>query len=355
MSLEIISSAETGLNVVLENPAEPIKKRKRLTRPTQPTYTVPLTEEQWRKSRLAFGLATSQSILDKITGLEDWDKRELQNWEKILVIAATVVDLDRGQEDATLKLGKAYPGRMSYESYRKDRAAVLNLIKLLDRLYASLEHRAFELLVMWDMPLSSIRLWSSTAFNKLLSGLPEILLKPSEEIQASLTLYIPFLVQILRPQYSLDIIQKALKTRTLTQCDLDLFQKAYRTRQCVPSLLSTLGDSRTPHCDLEAATSQPSQEPLVSSEDYSDLADALHLDRMFPAIATIHIEGYTTFDISHELQRKASQASKEQGVCNIIKRQDTSISQYNWSDIFHLPVADQAIDDLVRIFLIMKT
>ncbi|KAF5018842.1 hypothetical protein F66182_9171 [Fusarium sp. NRRL 66182] len=263
MDAGLPDSREDELHVVLEDPLQPTSIKKR----QQPAYTIPPTEEQWRSC------------------LGSWDQRELKNWEKLVVIAATVVDLDRGQEEDKLQFGKAYDSRMSYITYRKDRAAVLNLIKLLDRLYASLEHRAFELL-------------------------------------------------------------RALKTKTLTQDDLDLFQETYRTRQCAPSLLSTLGDFRTPHCKLEATSSQPSQELLVPNDYDSELASALHLDKMFPVVVNIHIKGYTTFNMPQELQRKASQADKKQEVCNIIERHNTCISQYEWSDRFHLPVANQAIDDL---------
>ncbi|KAF4955442.1 hypothetical protein FGADI_4552 [Fusarium gaditjirri] len=216
---------------------------------------------------------------------------------------------------------------------------------MLDRLYFRLEHRAFELLVIWDIPLTKLRKWTSRTFDEFLSSLPEVPFKPTAEEQASLTFYVPFLIQLLRPQYSLQVIQNALKTWTLTQQDLDRFQKNYRTRQCPPSLLGTLGDSRTPHYKLDAI-SRPSQQLLALNDDDSELDRALHLDKMFPAVVGIHIDGYTTFDLSPELQRKASLASRRQEVCNRIERHNTCIYQYEWSDEFHLPVANQVIDDL---------
>lgn len=355
-------SVEDELNIVVENPLQPSSSKER----QQPTYTIPTTEQQWRSCRLACGLATPPALLNKLQRLESWNQRELKNWEKVIVIAVAVVDLDRGEDEDNLKYGKTYSGRMSSITYRKDRAAVLNLIKMFDRLYGRLEHRAFELLVIWgpyipsllnrsiahlllDIPLTRLRKWTSRTFDEFLTTFPEISFRPVEEEQASLTFYVPFLVQLLRPQYNLHVIQRALKTRTLTQKDLDRFQQNYRTRQCPPSLLSTLGDSRTPHCKLDATSSRPSQQLLTSNEDDSELNSNLHLDKMFPAVVGIDIDGYTTFYMSLELRRKASLAYNRQEVCNRIEKQNTCIFQYEWSDEFHLPVADQAIDDLVRI------
>ncbi|CVL08117.1 uncharacterized protein FMAN_14219 [Fusarium mangiferae] len=260
-----------------------------------------------------------------------------------------IAEIGKGQDEDNLKYGKTYSSRMSSITYRKDRAAVLNLIKMLDRLYFRLEHRAFELLVIWDIPLTKLRKWTSRTFDEFLSSLPEVSFRPTAEEQASLAFYVPFLIQLIRPQYSLQVIQNALKTRTLTQQDLDRFKENYRTRQCPPSLLGTLGDFRTPHCKLDATSSRPSQQLLTSNEDDSDLDSALHLDKLFPAIVGIHIDGYTTFDLSLDLQRKASLAHRRQEVCNRIERHNTRIHQYEWSEEFHLPVANQVIDDLVRI------
>lgn len=359
-----IPPTEDELHFVFEDPLQPTSVKGQ----QQPVYTIPPTEEQWRSCRLSSGLANPQTMLNKIRNLESLYQRDLKNWEKIIVVAVAAVDLDREQNEDKLKYGKAYDSRLSSITYRKDRAAVLNLIKLLDRIYNSLEHRAFELLVIWgsyiyhlsqlavlftlllDIPLTKLRKWTSRTFDEFLSGLPEISFRPMKEEQASLALYIPFLVHLLRPQYTLDIIQKALKTRTLTQRDLDRFKESYRTRQCPPTLLSTLGNFRTPHCKLDATSSQPSQQLLTSNEDDPELKGALHLDKMFPVVINIHIEGYTTFNISQELRRNASQAHKKQELCNKIERKNTCMSQYEWSDRFHLPVANQAIDDLVRIF-----
>ncbi|CAF3656456.1 unnamed protein product [Fusarium graminearum] len=138
-------TSTSSLRVVLENPAQPAARRQ------PPSCSIPENEEEWQSIRLQTGLDTLGSILGKVSSLvESWDRRELQEWEKIVIVAATIVDLRAGHDEKTLRFGELYAGRMTYETYRRDRAAVLNLIRLFDRLYAGLEHRAFEFLIIWS-------------------------------------------------------------------------------------------------------------------------------------------------------------------------------------------------------------
>ncbi|CVK92419.1 uncharacterized protein FMAN_07315 [Fusarium mangiferae] len=343
------SSSQGSLRVVLQDPARPITRRERLP------CSVPQTEEQWQSCRSAHGLDTLENILNKIARFEQLDRHELDPWEKLVIIAATIVDLSIGHDEDALELGRVYAYRLGYSTRRRDRAAVLGFIQLLDRLYAGLEHRAFELLVIWNVPPSSLRLWTSNSFEETFSEFSGTILEPKKEIQASVPFYIPFLVKLLRPQYTLNQIQKTLKTKALTSYDWDTFQRTCRDRQYVSCLLSTLGDFRTPHCQTETTTSQPSQELLAPNhKDESDSSSAVHLDKLYRGILYVSITGYTTFDISHELRRQASRAEKEQSVCNRIEKNGTRIKQYSWSDEYHLPVANQAIDDLVSVLVYMR-
>ncbi|KAF5017500.1 hypothetical protein F66182_10562 [Fusarium sp. NRRL 66182] len=275
------------LNVVLENPALPATKRQR------PAYLVPQTEEQWQKSRLVNGLATLEDVIDKAASLEDLNWRELHNWEKIVAIAATIVDLDVGIEEDAINFGTVYAGVLSYDTHRRDRATVLNLIRLLDRLYPGLGHRAFELLIIWNMPLSRIRLWTSKNFDDMFSKNSGLGIAPKQEPQISNILYIPFLVQIIRPQYSLKTIQRALKTKTLTQRDLVLCRETRR------SYAPGFGTS-----------------PAIAEKD-SDPGNTTHT--AYPVAAHVRVLGYTAFEVSQELQRRASKAYKKQDICNLIE------------------------------------
>jgi hypothetical protein len=187
--------------------------------------------------------------------------------------------------------------------------------------------------------LSKLRLWTLRYFKEIFLEFPKILFEPKQEIQACVPLYLPFLVQLLRPEYTLNTIQRALKSKTLTRQDLDAFQQACHTRQSVPSLR------------FDSGGFQASQLPQESQALDHELGQALHIDKMFPADLNIAIAGYKVFDMSQELYQKASVAEKHQEICNRIERSNACITQYEWSDRFHLPAANQAIDDLVSVLL----
>lgn len=133
---------------ILEVPSQS-KKQKR-------SAALPQTEEQWQRSRVACGLDTPEHILDTITQLQHLELTQtghkrpaLQNWQKLVLVAVAIVDMSAGNdEDATLALEKIHNQPLSYDTRRKETAAVMNLIGLFDRLYPALEHRAFELLVI---------------------------------------------------------------------------------------------------------------------------------------------------------------------------------------------------------------
>ncbi|KAG8667917.1 hypothetical protein FPOAC1_012758 [Fusarium poae] len=192
--------SSSSLQVIFVNPAKPKTKRH---------FSIPQSEEQWQNCRCEYGLATVDSLINKVSNLRGWDQRHLQEWEK------------------------------------------------------------------------------------------------------------------------------ALKSKTLTRQDLDAFQQACHTRQSVPSLR------------FDSGGFQASQLPQESQALDHELGQALHIDKMFPADLNIAIAGYKVFDMSQELYQKASVAEKHQEICNRIERSNACITQYEWSDRFHLPAANQAIDDLV--------
>ncbi|KAF4990629.1 hypothetical protein FDECE_14294 [Fusarium decemcellulare] len=313
------------LQVVIEDPAQS-KKRKWSDDPS-----LPQTEEEWQDSRVKHGLDTAEHILNKIMRPElSQNRSQLQrpDWQKVVLIAASIVDLSVEREaDAELALTEVHGRLPPYGTSRKDRAAVLRLILLFDSLYSRLEHRAFELLVILDIPLSKLRLWPLKKFQEIKSQLSQAL-EIKEEIQASLPFYIPFLVRLFRPQYTLDQIYRALNTNTLSQRDFERFQETHRSRQFRTCLLNTLGDYRTRHRGF-------------------DSSKILHADDLANAITHTSIAGFKTFDFSAELQLEASRAGNEQTICTHIAKHGSRLVQFDWSDTFHLPVADQAIDDLV--------
>src|SRR4051794_32541329 len=94
------------------------------------------------------------------------------------------------------------------------------------------------------MPPRQLR-QSRNVFKELKSVLQQTY-EPQQEIQASAPFYVPFLVSLVRPGYSLDKICNALKTHTLGQREFERFNRAHESKKLQPCLLDTLGDYRTP-------------------------------------------------------------------------------------------------------------
>ncbi|RSL37936.1 hypothetical protein CEP53_015339 [Fusarium sp. AF-6] len=123
-----MSSQGSELQIIFDCPARPrpAKRQKVLH------WSAPQTEEQWQNARVACGLDTPESIISKMTQLKNWGMgqvSELQPWQKMVVIAATLVYLSAGkEEDATLTLDRVYGRPHGYETRRKDISAVLRLI-----------------------------------------------------------------------------------------------------------------------------------------------------------------------------------------------------------------------------------
>ncbi|RMJ03569.1 hypothetical protein CDV36_014896 [Fusarium kuroshium] len=351
MSLEYPGASQGGseLQIIFDCPAQPrpAKRQKVLH------WSVPQTEEQWQSARAACGLDTPESIISKMTQLKNWGMgqvAELQPWQKMVVIAATLVDLSTGKEgDATLTLNRVYGRAHGYETRRKDISAVLRLIELLDELYSCLEHRAFELLIILNIPLSSLRLWTRKNFQQIKSQCPQTM-KPEKEIQASTPFYIPFLVSLLRPNYTLNHIYTALNTNTLGRGDFERFHEVYRNRKLRPCLLVTRGDHRTPFCQLAPPKpqQQPSEPQSSSIQDDFDLGEIFHVEQMYTVTVYTSITGYKTFNLSEELQKMASRAEKEQTISTTITTFGTRIVQFDWSRSIHTPIADQAVDELTE-------
>lgn len=203
---------------------------------------------------------------------------------------------------------------------------------------------------MLDVPLYKLRRWTSKNYEEIESQFSNPLAL-EEEIQASAPFYLPFLVHLVRPGYTLECIQKALRTNQLGQLDFERFQETRSSRKVLPCLLNTLGDRRIPYCQVVAEPEQPSSLEEPSDQDDFDLSEVLHIDKIYPAIVCISIDGFKTFSISKELRERASRAKREQKICTL-EKPGTRLVQFEWSPDIHTPVADKVFDELVRILLL---
>lgn len=207
-------------------------------------------------------------------------------------------------------------------------------------------------LILSDTPLYKLGRWNLKNYQEIQSQFSKTLAL-EEEIQASVPFYLPFLVHLLRPGYALEDIQEALGTNQLGQLEFKRFQDTLTSRKVSPCLLNTLGDHRIPHCQVSTAPDQPSGSPDPSNQDDFDLSKIFHVEKIYPSVVCISIYGYRTFNISKELQKRASRAKREQQVCARIERPGTRLVQFDWSPDIHTPVVNKAFNDLVRIMLLL--
>ncbi|KPM42287.1 hypothetical protein AK830_g4288 [Neonectria ditissima] len=346
---------DCNLLITLEDPAQPKPpKPRRLSHVVPVRYSVPQTDEQWESSRARCGLDTPANILNKLAPPKA--RTKLQNWQKLVIIAAATVDSSCGQNEYTAELGKIYTRCPKPRTLLKDKALVKNLIGIFDHFYAHLEHRAFELFFIWDISISTLRTWTATDFQELKSRCSHTL-KPKEEMQASAPLYIPFLGSLSQPHRTLNQICAALKTNTLDQHDFDRFQKACDGQEFEPCLLGALGDYRTPSVRVAATAEQPLSELAApSTQDDADLdsREVVHTGERPDSNFHTPISGYKVFGLSRKLQQRASRAVQRKRVCTRISKGGTRLVQFDWRDEFHLPVVDQTITELVSLSIMTR-
>ncbi|KAH7131190.1 hypothetical protein EDB81DRAFT_808097 [Dactylonectria macrodidyma] len=287
---------------------------------------IPQDEQQWQIQRKLHGLDNPEHIVNKLAvfdarGLSCDSHPELEIWQQVVLFAASIVDLHFGQDKAAFSRG-VLGGRLTSVPQKRATTAVLRLIKSLDRLYPHLKHRAFELLVFLDVPISMLQRWPRRDFERLETFFPRDT-KPPDEIEASVPLYIPFLVKLLRPMYPLEQICVALKTNTLGKCEFDKFWK---------SIQSSKGDKEVSMLDLV----QP---------NYFSVTSPLRT-----------IQHYATFHLSDELQKKAMEAGNRQRGYDPVPSGMSNEAQFygfQWSSL-HMDVVKLAIPLMVNLELLVK-
>ncbi|KAI5465155.1 hypothetical protein BGZ63DRAFT_379472 [Mariannaea sp. PMI_226] len=342
-----------GPRTILPHSRPPRKKRKRL--PPSELASQLQSEEEWQSSRVKCGLDTPKNILDKLGSLKNLvlSRTGLEPWQRLVVIAATIVDLATGNvEEANRTLDSIYPQPPSEDTLRRNKSMVHRLIGLMDDLYSCLEHRAFEILVILNIPTYTLARWDEPKYRKL-NELVYRSYKPKEEIQASAPIYIPFLVWLLRPNYSLEEICNALNTRLLGQREFERFQSAITSRKLEPCLLDTLGDYRTPRIAVKSGFAVPDTSNVLSNrfgdcgeQDRLDFSDSLDYSQIYPVTVYVSIVFYTTFDLPEKIWQNALSAGLEKNNRVGIVKPGSEFAQYDWSDI-HTTVARQVLNYLV--------
>ncbi|EXA53665.1 hypothetical protein FOVG_01399 [Fusarium oxysporum f. sp. pisi HDV247] len=236
---EIGSAVSRELSFVFEDPPS----RKETTTKAEPSDKLPerfiglandLSHEDGQlKRRKEEKLDGPRRVWEKLAELKNIDlnrypyqRLTLQPWHKLVIIAATVVDRYLGKNDLAASTIIKLSGReLAPDTVTRDKRVVLEVIQLTDHLYSHWNHDfALELPLIMNTPISTLHQLSAQKFSQLKLLLQEQI--PSTKIKCSIKPYIPFLVLVLRPEYELSDIQKALNTFLFDQTDWEAFRKA---------------------------------------------------------------------------------------------------------------------------------
>jgi hypothetical protein len=340
----------SSLEVVFENPQ--LKKT-----PAQPSLELPghftsliqdLSQEDGQlRRRRQQGLDNPRKLYQKLAKLKEIDliqkpyQRDiLDHWEKLVIIATTIVDSYLGNERvSTSTLTQLNGGELSRNTILRDKRIVRQIIKLIDELHSCWGHGlALELLVLLgkphslkscsyyltapvDTPISILRQQSDRKFDEL-----NLLLRkstPSTKQRSWIKLYIPFLVLLLRPDYRLVDVQQALQTSLFNQQDLNNFWRI----------------SHGPLPKYDAI-----RDVWSISTSSSNLIEFIDYKNIYRATIGKKVSGFESFRLSLDVQQKAAQASRGQSGCT---PPGSSLFAHDWVDEIHGPVVNLVVHDLV--------
>ncbi|SCN81990.1 unnamed protein product [Fusarium fujikuroi] len=285
------------------------------------------------KRRRQEGLDGPRKVWEKLAKLKmidltrnPYQRLTLEPWHELVIIAATRVDRHLGNNETAASTVLQLNGRvLARDTVTRDQRVVQDVIQLADHLYLHWKHDfALELPLLMNCPISFLRQQSTQKFAQLKLLLQEQ--KPSPKIKSSLKLYLPFLVRLLRPEYGLSDIQKALKTSVFNQTDWDTFRKAL--------------DGPAPEYDpiRDAWTAGGPSNGL-------ELSEFIDYGKNYPAKVHIPIFGFKAFETSPDLQRKVAYASENQ-TGHIPTSPD--MFAYDWAEDIHGPVKEQVLRDLAK-------
>ncbi|EWG46533.1 hypothetical protein FVEG_06987 [Fusarium verticillioides 7600] len=254
-----------------------------------------------------------------------YQRLTLEPWQELIIIAATRVDRHLGNNETAeatiLQLnGKA----LARDTVIRDERVVQDVVQLADHLFLKWGHDfALEIPLLMNVPISILRQQGAQKFTQLKLLLQEQ--KPSPKIKSFLKLYLPFLVRLLRPQYELSDIQKALKTSLFSQTDWDTFRKAL--------------DGPAPEYD-------PIRDAWTVGEPSVEWSKFIDYGKNYPTKACVPIIGFKAFETSPDLRRKVAYARENQ-TGQIPTNPD--IFAYDWAEDIHGPVKEQVLRDLAQI------
>ncbi|RTE71386.1 hypothetical protein BHE90_014215 [Fusarium euwallaceae] len=315
---------------------------------------MPKNEEEWQKARQEHHFATPEDVYRTVSSLvQDVDDRLLpQHLRRFVCLTVCCVDHHYGDKETAYRNYRAQIGReLGERAIDNYMHLARSLIGLMDELYPTLRHLAFEgVLLFGEQNWASTEAGLTTVASLSISDLEHYRKEPANfkscfskinivpEEHASLALYPPFLVISRRPEYwdKYELVCEALNIRCLPKTELLRFTSVLESKKLVPHALPS------PHSPKKRLYDMVRD--LWVDEDDANSTTCIDTEVMFPI--SDRIVGYKVFRIPETIQQEAVSAGKVQGDC---VRQDLCnavVFRYGWSPR-HGVVADRVYGELV--------
>ncbi|KAH7123419.1 hypothetical protein B0J13DRAFT_680091 [Dactylonectria estremocensis] len=346
VGLEQGSFGQFQLGVAQENPQprpEPRNQRQEALRKLD--ECIPKNEDQWQEARRHHGFKTPEDIHRTVSALvRDGPLRS--DLQKFIYVAVCCVDRYRGDKAKGYSNYRARVRAENLTEFTIDNymSLVLGIISLINKLYRTLRHRAFESVLLFaPLGLRTLGHYKQEP-TKFVACFPACRIIPEE--QASLALYLPFIVKYRHPEYSYQVVCDALRTNVLGEDEYLKFVSVLESNKPIPRILPDPNESQ-PRTSLSASLNDRGRyDPVRDLWDHNvDLTEHLNTEQLYTVSSPI--TGFKIFKITESIQKKVAAAGKEQNGCISQEVPGAIIFRFDWSPLLSMAVG-LVIHELVQ-------
>ncbi|EXL67124.1 hypothetical protein FOPG_16735 [Fusarium oxysporum f. sp. conglutinans race 2 54008] len=295
--------------------------------------SIPKGENQWQEAREVHRFATPQDVYRTVSSLVQDVQGEFlsEDLRRLIYIAVCCVDHSENEAEAYRKYRSRVHAKDDLREFtiRNYMSLVRGLVALMDEVYLKLRHRGFEGTLLYA-PLSLGALGHyKQAPEQFTSCFPTAAFTP--EVQASLPLYLPFIVATRHPEHRYRKVCRALGTKILREEEYVKFVSVLQNGRPIPYVLPA-----------------NAPDPSVAFSDSKGRYDPVR-DQWVP-VTIPNLAGFKPFEIPESLQQIIARAGKQQDDPVRLDVHGAVIFRFGWSRD-HQEVVDRVIDVLVSLCL----
>ncbi|PTD03498.1 hypothetical protein FCULG_00012829, partial [Fusarium culmorum] len=195
---------------------------------------IPASEDEWRKAREQHRFTTPDDISIWISNLI-LDQSLPENLRRFINVAIFCIEKEKDEDQAHCNYEARAGTKCAGRSVRNYAVLIRGVISLMDQVFPSLRHRAFEAVLLY-IPLDLVSLsYYKKEPERFKSCFRQIEIIPEEH--ASQALYLPFIIASRYPEYKYETICKALGTTTLDKSEYLKFVSVRKNSKPMPYIL----------------------------------------------------------------------------------------------------------------------